>query len=327
MKHYPDFTPEMDQHCYLTNAVIYYAYWLTADLDSYIEKISNDEDLEGIADGRVIIVDNRYGLILRVVNNAKNLFDKKHMEDEGFSNHSINFLEESMKYVEDFVSKSNPSRRFKILRSSDIEETDMQNQLHDEIGLIEKIGKVGNELHPDCYLDNAISKFEQLLALMSEEKSEMPGTQFFTSRYSKLSSEFHLSKASFLSFGKGAACTNELHKIAGSMFDDARLKENYLHRAAILYGSWENLFQLGEMLIKQFVHPIDGEDLDEINKEFQEIYDCLLLAEFRYYESVMQSAKKFAVKNTPLVKSGLPSINLSNCIKGWQKAYQVEQTG
>ena len=327
MKHYPDFTPDMARHFHLTDAVIFYAYWLSADLDSYIEQITDEDDHEAISDSKIKVIDERYNLILKMFDTATNLFDKRHMEAEGFSNQSIDFLENSIEYNRALIKKSDPARTFKILRNDDLDETDTQLKLLSELEFIEKIAEIGNELHPDFYLTNAIYKFEQLLSLMSEDISEINGSQFFATRYSKLSGEFHLSKASFLSFGKGSTCANEIRKIADSIFDEASKKNNYLNWAATLFGSWENLFQLGEKLIKQFANPVDDEDIEEIHEEFQKVYRYILLAELRYYESVMQSAKKFSVKNMPLVQSGLPSTNLSNCISTWQEAFNVQQTG
>ena len=106
MKHYPDFTPDMDRHFHLTDAVIFYAYWLSADLDSYIEQITDGDDHEVICDSKIKVIDERYTLILKMLDTATNLFDKKHMEDEGFSNQSIDFLENSIEYNKALIKKS-----------------------------------------------------------------------------------------------------------------------------------------------------------------------------------------------------------------------------
>ena len=244
MKHYPDFTPDMDRYFHLTDAVIFYAYWLSADLDTFTEQIADGDDHKTISDSKIKVIDERYSLTLKILDTATNLFDKKHMEAEGFSNQSIDFLENCIEYNKALIKKSNPARTFKISRNDDLDETDTQSKLLSELEFIEKIAEIGNGQHPDFYLTNAIYKFEQLLSLMSEEISEINGSQFFATRYSKLSGEFHLSKASFLSFGKGSTCTNEMHKIANSLFDEASQKDNYLNWAATLFGSWENLLPL-----------------------------------------------------------------------------------
>ena len=331
MINFKEFTKDAAIHYHLTEALVNYAYWLSSDVESYLEILEGD-----ITEDDMEVLSSRHRFCEHVLGLADRLNSQDIINDRNYPSAS-QFLKGSVMYVRGALKRTEPERLLSLSKDSDLEESVTHFAIIDELDYITNYYEpYANTEHPDYLLTNAIKKLESLLGLFSSgvfdsiQSNGPVTTQKVKALFEDIAekiADLEIARYKFTSYAKTQTAVDMLIHIGSSIYEDTKEIQNFLYTWSYLVSAWEctfdNAMKLFGLMINENSEDIHAATKAEIDKQFTSTFRHVVSANKEYNEAFINNSESYKFDIGLLTPNHYEFEPLNESREKWKMIYKI----
>ena len=314
--------PESSAAFYRAENIANYYYWLTADLESYLEEMGDD-----LKDQNLKVAMKRYNDLVLIEHQNKTFWDETKAKHE--------FMPNMLAYMDNLQLQSKACLEMSITqfrlssKHEDVAITRSLERLEHELQYINQgYLKYADRQSIDYLLTQVIRDFEllaayQFKALFLERLPNTPDEEFIRLFEGLLKSFSNfLLETKYLQVDKYKKYLRCVYDY-GNYGDEDQFEE-YLDRNLRLMASWEFVIKSYLDTCQVYVNPHEVEYDDDIAKLYEIASDQLHHTNIEYFSYLASLPSFFQIDLLkPLKESQVPHRKFEQTLTGWRSAYGI----